>query len=85
MFIKVTKNPSGQRYYHLVESYRENGKCRQRTLLSLGRVEEDKLEELAAAISHHKEIFTTLELDLGVTRDGVVVVAHDPWVNSSTA
>ena len=62
MFIKITKNPAGQCYYHLVESYRENGKCRQRTLLSLGRVEDDKLEELAAAISQHKEIFTTLEL-----------------------
>jgi transposase len=62
VFIKVTKNPAGQRYYHLVESYRDGGKTRQRTLLSLGRVEEDKLGELAAAISRHKDIFTTLEL-----------------------
>jgi transposase len=63
MFIKVTKNPAGQRYYHLVESYRDkDGKARQRTLLSLGRVEQDRLEELAAAISHHKEVFTVMEL-----------------------
>ena len=63
MFIKVTKNPAGQRYYHLVESYRgKDGKARQRTLLSLGRVEDDKLEELAAAIGRHKQLFTVLEL-----------------------
>ena len=24
---------------------------------------------------------TTLEIDVGMSRDGVVVVAHDPWVS----
>ena len=62
MFIKITKNATGQSYYHLVESYWENGKSRQRTLLSLGRVGEDRLDELATAISRHKEIYTILDL-----------------------
>lgn len=61
MFIKVTKNNRGDAYYHLVESYRDNGKVKHRTLLSLGRVEEGKLNQLANAISKHiqtKDIFT---------------------------
>lgn len=62
VYIKVTKNKAGQAYYHLVESYWEGGKSRQRTLLSLGRVGEDRLDELADAISRHREIFTILEL-----------------------
>lgn len=67
MFIKVTKNPAGQAYYHLIETYRDHGKVRQRTLLSLGKVGEDRLEELATAISRHKEIFTVLELAKSVS------------------
>jgi transposase len=55
MYIRITKNQRGHSYYHLVESYRENGKVRQRVLLSLGRVEENKLEELAKAINKHLE------------------------------
>lgn len=75
MFIKITKNPAGQRYYHLVESYRDkDGKARQRTLLSLGRVEEDRLEELAVAISHHKEVFTVLELAKQVSVDETFIL-----------
>lgn len=75
MFIKRTKNPAGREYYHLVESYRDkNGKSRHRTLLSLGRVEEDKLEKLAAAISHHKEIFTFLELAKHVSADETFIL-----------
>ena len=41
MYIKITKNQAGQAYYHLVESYRDSGKVRQRTLLSLGKVKTD--------------------------------------------
>jgi transposase len=55
MFIKITKNAKGVGYYHLVESFRANGKVKQRTLLSLGRVEEGKLEALAELISKHVE------------------------------
>ena len=55
MYIRVTKNQRGHAYYHLVESYRQEGKVKQRVLLSLGRVEENKLEELAEAINKHLE------------------------------
>lgn len=62
MYIKTTKNSAGQVYYHLVESYWKEGQSRQRTLMSLGRAGEDRMEEVVAAISKHKEIFTILEL-----------------------
>ena len=62
MYVKVTKNSAGQTYYRLVESYWEKGKSRQRTLLSLGRAGEDRMEEVAAAIGKHKDVFTILEL-----------------------
>ena len=62
MFIKTTTNSAGQTYYHLVESYRLNGKVKHRTLLSLGKAGEDRMDELIAALSKHKEILTTLEL-----------------------
>ncbi len=62
MWIKITKNNAGQAYYHLVESYRESGKIRQRTLLSLGKVGEDRLDNLITAISRHKEVLGILDL-----------------------
>jgi transposase len=74
MYIKVTKNSAGQEYYHLVESYWENGKSRQRTLLSLGRAGEDRMDELLAAISKHKEVFTTLELAKRVSVDSTYIL-----------
>lgn len=62
MYVKETKNAAGQIYYHLVESYWENGKSRQRTLLPLGRAGDDRMDAVVAAISKHKEVFTILEL-----------------------
>jgi transposase len=56
MYIRVTRNTKGQTYYHLVEAYRKDGKVKQRTLLSLGRAEDGKLEKLAEAISKHLDI-----------------------------
>jgi len=56
MYIRVTRNTKGQTYYHLVEAYRKDGKVKQRTLLSLGRAEEGKLEKLAEAISKHVDL-----------------------------
>ncbi|OGN58228.1 MAG: hypothetical protein A3D18_02300 [Chlamydiae bacterium RIFCSPHIGHO2_02_FULL_49_29] len=61
MFIRITTNRKGQGYYHLVESYRDKGKVRQRTLLSLGKVGEDRLEDLVSAISRHKDVLTALD------------------------
>lgn len=62
MYIKITKNNAGQAYYHLVESYREKGKARQRTLLSLGKVGEDRLDALVSAISRHKEVMGIVDI-----------------------
>jgi transposase len=62
MYIKTTKNQRGDAYYHLVEAYREDGKVKQRTLLSLGRVEDNRIEELANAISKHIETINIFNL-----------------------
>jgi len=62
MYIKITKNQKGEAYHHLVESYREGGKVRQRTLLSLGRVQDGKLVELAAAIAKHADLIAAVNL-----------------------
>ncbi len=62
MYIKVTKNKAGQSYYHVVESYWKDGRSRQRTLLSLGRAGDGKLESLASAIARHQQMFTALDL-----------------------
>jgi len=62
MFIKKTRNGAGQTYYHLVESYWENGQSRKRTLMSLGREGEDRLDELAAALAKHRDIMTAAQL-----------------------
>ncbi len=51
----------------MVESFREKGKVKQRALLSLGRVEEGKLEALADAISKHVE--TTRIFDISKSID----------------
>src|SRR5690625_4954143 len=61
MYIKITKNQKGQSYYHLVESYRDKGKVRQRTLLSLGKVGEDRIDDLLTAVSRHKDVISVLE------------------------
>jgi len=55
MFIKTTRNSKGQAYYHVVESYRSEGKVKQRVLLSLGKEDEGKIQDLTAALSRHSE------------------------------
>src|SRR5436305_14749484 len=74
MYIRITTNRQGQAYYHLVESYRENGKVRQRTLLSLGRVGEDRLDDLIAAIGKHKDVISTLEAAKSVAIDDTYIL-----------
>ncbi len=61
MFIRITTNRKGQGYYHLVESYRDQGKVKQRILLSLGKVGEDRFDDLIAAIGRHKDVLTALD------------------------
>jgi transposase len=74
VFIRTTRNAAGQQYHHLVESYRDEGKVRQRTLLSLGRVEDGKLQELAAAIAKHTEMCTVLDLAKSVDVESTYVL-----------
>ena len=63
MFIKTTKNARGQTYYHLVESYRDaQGVSRHRTLLSLGRAGDDRIDELLGAVARHREVLTAAEV-----------------------
>lgn len=62
MYIRITKNKRGDAYFHLVESFRQDGKVKQRTLLSLGRVEDNKLEQLSKAISKHLDTIHVLDL-----------------------
>lgn len=62
MYIRTTKNQRGHSYFHLVEAYRKDGKVKQRTLMSLGRVEDNRIEELAAAISKHLEAINIFNL-----------------------
>lgn len=62
MYIRITKNKNGDAYYHLVESFRDNGKVKQRTLLALGKIEEGKLEQLSTAISKHLDTINLLDL-----------------------
>lgn len=74
MFIRTTRNSAGQAYYHLVESFRDEGKVKQRTLLSLGRVEDGKLEALAEAISKHTDLISAAELAKTVSTDSTYVL-----------
>jgi transposase len=74
VFIRTTRNSTGQAYYHLVESYREDGKVRQRTLLSLGRVEDGKLEALAEAISKHTDLVSATDLAKSISVDDTYVL-----------
>lgn len=62
MFIKKTVNSVGKTYYHLVESYREGRRVRQRTLLALGEASEGKLDQLAKAIAKHQDIISAIDL-----------------------
>lgn len=62
MFIKETKNSAGQTYYHLVESYWDDGQSRQRTLMSLGHAGDDRMDDVIAAIGKHKDVLTFIDL-----------------------
>ncbi len=55
MHIRTVRNNKGQAYYQIVESFRQNGKVKKRILLSLGRVEDHKVDELSEAIARHQK------------------------------
>ena len=62
MFIKTTRNSAGQVYYHLVESYWKDGRSHQRTIMSLGRAGEDRIDDLLAAVAKHRDVITAQQL-----------------------
>ena len=62
MFIKKTKNSRGQTYYQIAESYWKNGKSHHRTLMSLGKSKDDRLEDLSELISRHLDIISANQL-----------------------
>jgi transposase len=74
VYVKTTRNAAGQKYFHLVESYWEDGRSRQRTLLSLGRAGEDKMDEVVTAIGKHQDIFTVLELAKNISVDKTYIL-----------
>lgn len=74
MFIKITKNSKGQGYYHLVESYREDGQKKQRTLLSLGKVGEDRIDNLITAISRHREVMGILDIAKSISIEDTFIL-----------
>jgi transposase len=74
MYVKATKNQAGHTYYHLVESYWENGKSRQRTLLSLGRAGEDRMDDVVAAIAKHKDVLTVLDLAKNISVEDTYIM-----------
>ena len=57
MFIKVVPNRKGQAgtyYCSLVESYREEGKVKHRTIRSFGLLTEEQIPYLKAMYAKHK-------------------------------
>ena len=57
MFIKVVPNRKGQAgtyYCSLVESYREDGKVKHRTIRSFGLLTEEQIPHLKAMYAKHK-------------------------------
>src|SRR3989338_457142 len=61
MHIRTVRNSKGQAYYQLVESFRQNGQVKKRILLSLGKVENHKIDELSQAIARHRNQLTAID------------------------
>lgn len=58
MFIRKTTNPKGVNYYHLVESYREKDRVRQRSLLPLGKKGGKSLDSLLSAVKRFANLLS---------------------------
>ena len=61
MHIRTVRNSKGQAYYQLVESFRQAGQVKKRILLSLGKVEHHKIDELSLAIARHQKQLTAIQ------------------------
>lgn len=55
MYIRTVRNNSGQAYHQLVESFRDKGQVKKRILLTLGKVEDSKVQDLAGALARHQK------------------------------
>lgn len=62
MHIRTVKNSAGQAYYQLVESFRDQGQVKKRVLLSLGKVENPKIQDLARAVARHQKVLNAFDL-----------------------
>ena len=74
MYIRKIKNKKGTTYYHLVESYREGGKVRQRTLLSLGKTGDGTLDKLLKATARHQDAVSVAELAKDISVDKTFIL-----------
>ena len=57
MFVKVVPNNKGRKntsFIYLVQSYRENGKVKHRTIRDLGLFENDQVPYIKAAVMNPK-------------------------------
>ncbi|WP_129408178.1 IS1634 family transposase [Marinitoga lauensis] len=57
MFLRVVKNNKGVEYLRIVESYRENGKIKQRTVANLGRIDSFSENEAKNIVNKLIQIF----------------------------
>lgn len=79
MFLRKTSTTiNGKEYSHykIVESYRKNGKVKQRTVLSLGSISEDKAEKIKLVLSINKDT------DIIVTNiENIIVTNHKAYLD----
>ncbi|WGS64365.1 IS1634 family transposase [Marinitoga aeolica] len=57
MFLRVVKNNKGVEYLRIVESYRENGKIKQRTIANVGRIDSFSESEAKNIVNKLIQIF----------------------------
>ena len=77
MYIRTVKNSQGHAYYQVMESYWEDGRSKQRLIMSLGRVGEDgekNLDSLVKSISKHRDILTVTQLAKEVSVDQTYIL-----------
>lgn len=77
MYIRVVKNSSAQTYYQLMESYWQDGRSKQRMLLSLGRVGDEgekALDDLARVVSKYRDVMTAAQLAKEISVDQTFIL-----------
>ena len=60
MHVRTVRNSKGQAYYQLVESFRQNGQVKKRVLMSLGKAENHKIDDVLGAIARHRNQLTAI-------------------------